>query len=155
MSAARYTDAQRLFELRPDSLPPKWVFAMTPLDNGKCPTRKNWNKRPCDTTMADVREWVRAGGNVGLRTGEASGVLVLDVDSEDALQNLPYPLPKTVTVKTPNGWHFYFRHVPGMRNSVGKIAKGIDVRGDGGQVVLPGSVGATGDLYRWEVGPDE
>ena len=45
-----------------------------------------------------------------------------------------------------------------LRNSVGKLAPGVDVRGEGGQVVYPGSVHPeTGKVYRWAEGlsPDE
>ena len=49
-------------------------------------------------------------------------------------------LPKTVRVATPHGQHWYFS-TPGyaIPNSAGRIAPGIDIRGDGGYVVVPGS----------------
>lgn len=58
-----------------------------------------------------------------------------------------------------SGRHIYFEH-PGrdVRNSAGKLGLGLDVRGDGGYVLLPGSVHRdTGRVYEWEVlhHPDE
>lgn len=93
------------------------------------------------------------GAGVGLRTGAApkgSGVFVVDLDSEDAGERFAAmgPCPKTVTVKTPRGRHVYFRH-PGfhVKNSAGDLGKGIDIRGDGGFVVAPGSPHRSGGVY--------
>ena len=71
------------------------------------------------------------------------GIFVLDVDGDvgnanlEAVQAKHGHLPKTITVKTGNGRHYYFR-CDGARvgNSVGRLGKGIDVRGDGGYVVV-------------------
>ena len=59
-------------------------------------------------------------------------------------------LPKTVTVKTGKGRHRYFRCGDArIRNSAGRLGKGIDVRGDGGYVVAAGSVHVSGADYRF------
>ncbi|MBS0570890.1 MAG: DUF3987 domain-containing protein, partial [Proteobacteria bacterium] len=44
------------------------------------------------------------------------------------------------TVETPHGGHVWFPHFPSVKNSVGKLAPGLDVRGEGGYVVAPPSV---------------
>ncbi len=38
---------------------------------------------------------------------------------------------------------------PRIRNSVGRIGTGLDVRGEGGSIVLPPSILADGRCYRW------
>jgi hypothetical protein len=90
-------------------------------------------------------------------TGSASGVNVLDIDVSDdvdgfaALERLG-PVPDTTQVRTPRGGlHVWFRHDPDrpLRCSAGKLAPGIDTRGDGGYVILPGSVRADGKAYTW------
>ena len=69
---------------------------------------------------AEIREWVRKGGNVGILTGSASGIAVIDIDNHngvDGLGNLKeflemydIELPKTKVVKTPSGGlHYYFK----------------------------------------------
>ena len=87
--------------------------------------------------------------NIGMPTGERPGVFVLDVDRLEALGELEAeigPLPETLTVATPRGGrHLYFRHVKGITNSPGGLPPGIDVRGEGGYVLVPPSSG-----YRWE-----
>lgn len=81
--------------------------------------------------------------NIGIATGEASGITVLDLDSEaarDEMKNIsPTPAPVTYCVKTPRGWHVYFRYDETVDQSAGRIAK-VDVRNRGGYVVAAGSV---------------
>ena len=60
-------------------------------------------------------------------------------------------LPKTLTAITSNGRHYYFQHPGGtVRNSASLLAKDVDIRGDGGYVVAPSSLHASGDKYYWE-----
>ncbi|MFJ9849107.1 bifunctional DNA primase/polymerase [Streptomyces sp. NPDC101150] len=58
-----------------------------------------------------------------------------------------FPLPPTVTVRTPSGGHhlwFTGPPSPAVPNSVGRLAPGIDIRGAGGYLVGPGSLTARG-----------
>ena len=124
-----------------------WSF--TPLA-GKRPTLKGWQERPREI-LEEALAWA-AKGNVGLRTGQVSGVVVVDVDQGGDLEGLE--LPTTVMVNTGgNGMHFYFRHSAPLGNSSGKLGPKIDVKADGGQVVFPGSIHPdTGRLYQWAPG---
>lgn len=80
-----------------------------------------------------------------------SDIWVLDIDSRkggmdqlDWLSRKHGDLPKTFTVSTPTGGlHFYFKG-PGV-TSADQIADGIDTRGVGGYVLLPGSKRSEGD----------
>jgi len=91
--------------------------------------------------------------NIGMATGEASDLIVVDVDpkhggiaSLEELERKHGKLPTTLTVRTPSGgFHLYFRYVEGITNSPGGLPEGIDVRGEGGYVLVPPSVG-----YSWE-----
>ena len=103
------------------------------------------------------RRWPEA--NIGLVTGEASGLVVLDVDprhgGEVALEELERrfgELPSTVQANTGGGGrHLVFRH-PGIRvpNSAGLLGPGLDMRGDGGYIVAPPSLHASGHRYVWD-----
>jgi len=86
-----------------------------------------------------------------------SGIFVLDVDVKPAtekrgpingyetLKTLP-PAESPIVVKSPGGGeHRYFSGV-GFSNSASKIGEGLDVRCDGGYVLLPGSQ-AKGGVY--------
>lgn len=94
---------------------------------------------------------------IGVPTGERIGAWVLDIDPRHdgndtlaALEEEYGPLPPTLSATTASGGrHFYFRHVAGVRNR-GNLGPGIDVRGDGGYVIAPGSVTMAGGRYEWE-----
>ena len=110
------------------------------------------------TELRTVKRWWRRwpDANVGLRTGAASGLVVLDVDpahgGEASLAELVdayEALPATLEVRTGGGRHLYFAH-PGVRvaNSAGGLGPGLDVRGDGGYILAPPSRHASGATYR-------
>jgi len=124
-----------------------WSF--TPL-GGKRPVLKGWQSAPRES-LEQALEWA-AHGNVGLRTGQVSGLVAIDVDEGGDLEGLE--LPATVTVNTGgNGMHLYYRCGVPLGNSSGRLGPHIDVRADGGQVVFPGSVHPdTGRTYEWAKG---
>jgi putative DNA primase/helicase len=124
-----------------------WSF--TPLD-GKRPVLSGWQSRERET-LEEALQWA-VQGNVGLRTGQASGVVVIDVDPGGSVEHLE--LPRTVTAVTGRGGqHFYFSTSRSVRNSAGKLAEHVDVRGDGGQVVFVGSTHPeTRTVYDWMPG---
>ena len=125
----------------------KLGFSFVALD-GKRPTQTGWQSREREA-LDEALAWAEAG-NVGLRTGEASGwIVVIDVDSGGDVSGLD--LPETVVAVTGSGGrHYYFRTNRQVGNSVGRLGEHIDVRGDGGQVVFAGSVHPeTGQMYAW------
>ncbi len=123
--------------------------------NGKVPIGKAWQKQP-PPTLASVEEWARAG-NLGLRTGSTSGVICIDDDTEDqsaaAMLGLPTNTPTVITGR--GRTHRYYR-IPTdftVKNSAGFLAEHVDVRGENGMVVFPGSIHpGTGEPYRWADG---
>jgi hypothetical protein len=103
------------------------------------------------TDPGQIRRWWSRWpeANIGIPTGERSGLLVLDVDADDhgftgliALQEEHGQLPETLTVRTGGGGkHIYLKYPAGceIRNSVGRLGLGLDVRGEGGYIVAPPS----------------
>lgn len=101
--------------------------------------------------------WLEQGRcNIGIATGAASGIVVLDIDprhgGDETLADLEREhgsLPTTWRFLTGGGGeHVLFRH-PGrpVKNSAGQIGPGIDVRGDGGYIVAPPSIHINGRPY--------
>jgi hypothetical protein len=57
---------------------------------------------------------------------------------------------RTLTCVTARGKHLYFKTDTAIKCSASKIATGLDVRGDGGYVVVPPSLHPSGRYYEWE-----
>jgi hypothetical protein len=104
------------------------------------------------------KRWPRA--MIAVRCGPESGFFAVDLDLDSAkqldgvakftaLQN-GRMLPDTITVETPRGGrHLWFAWADGVRNSESKLAPGIDVRGQGGYVIVPPSRTADGAEYQF------
>jgi Bifunctional DNA primase/polymerase, N-terminal/Primase C terminal 1 (PriCT-1) len=102
------------------------------------------------------RFWaVNPAFNVAAVTGALSGFFALDIDGvagERALAEQEAEhgaLPATIENITANGRHVLFRWDPtfDIRNSASRIAPKIDVRGNGGYVLMPPSQHPTGKKY--------
>jgi hypothetical protein len=102
--------------------------------------------------------------NVGVVTGWVSALVVVDVDPRHggdatlgALEAKHQPLPPTVTGLTGGGGrHLYFAHPTHLVPSR-PLAAGIDLKAEGGLVVVPPSRHASGGTYQWQAGhgPDQ
>lgn len=129
---------------------------------GKHPRVKWRTYQERHPTEDEVRAWWRRwpDANVAVLTGAISGVVVLDVDprhgGDDSLADLG-ALPDTLTGLTGGGGqHLWWEH-PGTPIPNGAARRpGLDIRGDGGYVVAPPSVHASGARYTWDAGqPDD
>ena len=133
------------------------VFPCRPRD--KRPATANGLK-DATTDLKTIRQWWHHEPqfNIAIATGAVSKVFAVDIDGLDAeielrkLEAQHSALPPTVEVITARGRHLYFQmpETP-VVNSAGKIAPGIDVRGNGGYVLAPPSVHPSGKLYSWSV----
>ena len=114
----------------------------------------------CDTIQMWWNRWPDA--LIGLRTGTASGMFVLDIDVKNGgegfaslavLEKQHGSLPPTFTVTTPSGGeHRYFvmpQTDPPLGLSTGKLGSGLDTRGENGHVVVPPSKGVNGKYYQF------
>ena len=119
------------------------VFPLIP--NTKRPAGK-WKSFITQRAEPQAIERWRHEPNMGVATGAVSGCIVLDCDDLEARCDAEARgVPLTLTVQTPRGTHFYFRH-PGwpISNKAGmewckRDKLGWDLRADGGFVVGPGS----------------
>lgn len=104
-------------------------------------------------------EWPTA--NVAVRTGPDSAV-ALDIDPRNggdatlgALEAKHGALPTTVSAMTGGGGrHILFSH-PGMRIKSRTLAPGIDIKADGGYIVVDPSVHVSSGRYAWSISPGE
>lgn len=122
--------------------------------DGDVPTflwKRYQTERP---TEAQLREWFSgAPQNLAIVTGAVSGIVVVEADSRAGLRWCARHLCTTPwQIKTARGFHLIYRY-PGVRvharapldTGGGRLQ--VDVRGDGGYVLGPGSVDASGHLY--------
>jgi putative DNA primase/helicase len=114
-------------------------FKVFPLVPGrKLPLIEAWQKQASDD--ADViGEWAARwpNANIGIATGESSGVVVLDLDVKDsrngvqdlaALRQRGQALPPCPIALTPSGGrHLFFAAAPGLKNVVGISRSGRGV----------------------------
>jgi hypothetical protein len=122
----------------------------TTFDRNKKPTIlwEQFQKR--HATPEEVASWGERI-NLAIVTGEISGLVVLDVDGDAGRESLKSlgPLPRTPTVKSHRGHHYYFKHPGGRVSTRSGVRPGIDIRGDGGYIVAPPSMHESGTPYRW------
>jgi len=93
------------------------------------------------------RNWLRRPDhfNIAVILAPYSPCFVLDIDGEKGYKNLQRlqitygKLPRTFTVKSPSGWHYYFQYHQGIKRSIGWLAPSIDIICHG-YTLLPGSV---------------
>jgi hypothetical protein len=122
---------------------------------GKHPLFKSWvEQASSDQSVISLWDW--AGKNVGVVPGEEMSII--DFDGADGLatlerlgQELP-PLPEgTPVCRTGSGGlHIYLK---GASKSRVRLLPGLDIRGQGGQAVVPPSMHYTGNPYAWIEAP--
>ena len=136
-------------------------FPIFPVDRAKKPLVK-WEpyQQRLPTEDQLKRWWQRwPGANIGMSTGRISRLVVVDCDSEEATRRFVDTYPEvqdTSQAETGRGRHFYFQWEAGIRNDAGRIlGERIDVRGEGGFIILPPSIHSNGKTYQWmnEVDP--
>src|SRR5574341_1459435 len=109
------------------------------------------------TDEATIRAWLKRypGCNWGMATGKVTGVWVVDIDDFDTWEMIQAEPFETATVETPRGGrHYWFRYPEDVTiaSGAGKLGPGVDIRGDGGYVIVPPS--ATQKPYTFSISPE-
>lgn len=126
-------------------------------DAGKHP-RTAHGFHDATTNQDQIRRWwfQWPNANTGLRTGD--GLLVLDVDvdkgGDDSLEILERKygkLPTRQALTGSGGQHRWFLLPDAVKVSCSNnFDDGLDIRSDGGYVVVEPSIHKTGNIYRWD-----
>jgi hypothetical protein len=98
-----------------------------------------------------VEEWFQEGEhNLALISGTISGTVVVDGDSAEACAHIEATCTPTMKVLTCKGAHYYYGHPGGKVPNAVRVTDEppIDLRGDGGLTIGPGSLHASGIYYR-------
>jgi len=129
---------------------------------GKHPRLKWKGRTKTALTERQLRDWWEKypDSNVGIVTGEISGIAVVDIDGEEGLRSLEEAglpideLPTAPTAKTGGGGiHIIYRYPEkqDIKTRAG-ILPNVDIRSDGGFIVAPPSVHISGNSYEWMEG---
>lgn len=163
---AAYKEASRLA---------RYGWRVVPIVPGeKRPSMKGWQHAATNSQKTIDNWWkgIYRSHGLGVATGaqpNGQNLIVIDIDEHGesgtatmaALVKKHGELPETLEVETGNnGRHIYLLAPPELevRNDAGRaLGVGIDIRGDGGQVLAPPTVHPNGTPYRWAEGrsPDE
>jgi len=123
----------------------------------KRPLSRSWHTKAtgeCGT----VEYWLRQGSNIGLLLGPASGVVDVEFDEADGLEQLAaFGITDltTPTWRSARGEHRLFRWESWMPQTAVVKAGALEIRlgGRAAQSVLPPSTHPTGERYEWIVPP--
>jgi hypothetical protein len=137
------------------------VFPLIP--RTKKPIHKGGFKNAC-VDLAQIDAWwaETPDANIGIPTGAASGLFVVDLDDKEGrngsenwsdLCALHRGDGSPIEHRTGSGGlHLVYAHTEGLRNSASKLAPGVDVRGEGGYIAAAPSVHPNGERYAWSEG---
>jgi len=147
----------------------KWDAKANGLFVGKAPRDNRWVIQPYE--KSEIIDWIKEGGNVGVRLRKTE--LVIDVDPkhkdakgrnaktllEDLELELGIDLSACPIVETGSGGYHVYLTIPDetrVRNSTEVFGGAIEFKSYGRQVLAPGSKHPNGNHYRWvqhETGP--
>lgn len=115
-------------------------FAVFPLMvNAKRPAQARWQQAASTSPSIASMYFSVQPFNYGVVTGAPSaGLVVVDCDTAESADAIAPRLPPTLSVRTPHGMHYYLRTTKRCKTMVGLLPS-IDIRGEGGLVVGPGS----------------
>jgi hypothetical protein len=137
------------------------IFPIEP--NGKKPLVK-WEKCQKERATEDqVKKWWAKypNANIGIVTGTISDIIVIDIDSAKGQEEYTVKLGEfhnTISQKTgkPNARQLFFKHPKDRKyHNRARLFLDVDVRADGGYVVVPPSVHPNGTVYQWIINPVE
>jgi len=130
-------------------------FSVIPIRPDKKPFIQWQDFQKRRATAEEIRAWWTKWpmANVGIVTGEISGIFVIDCDNEEAYNKIQELLPDsfiTCIAKTPRGYHLYLIYPKGQNiSNATSIIPGVDIRGEGGYIIAPPSVNVEGKVYTW------
>lgn len=129
-------------------------------DAGKHP-RVQRGLKEASRDMNKIEEWFGENAplsNIGITTGEISGITVIDVDigpgkfgAETWAELIKdHGEPQTLMANTGSGgMHLFFQYNSSLKTASNVLGKGVDCRNDGGFVVAAPSRHYSGGAYEW------
>ena len=134
------TELQRALDLAAAGIPVFFVKKKVPVNSG--------GFKSATTDPGQIRQWctMYPTARVAVPMGAASGIMCADHDiyKDDYDASSCPDMGDTLCLKTPSGGlHYIFKHVPGVKSGNNKLGTGIDVKAEGGYIVLYGDLDAS------------
>lgn len=134
-------------------------YSIIPVGKDKTPLLKSWKKYQTEKpTAEEIEKWFsKSGVSIGLVTGLISGIAVVDIDvdeltgkfspqAEELIKKLP---PTLISITGGSGRHYFYKLTKPLKSRNG-IMKGVDIKAEGGYVIIPPSVHESGREYKYE-----
>ncbi len=127
------------------------VFPLAP--NQKTPLKDSHGCHDGTTSEDKINEWwsQHPSANIGLAC--MGSVVVIDIDPDGETWAADKDFGDAVVAITPRGRHYFYRVVGGRDWGCRSITTGVDVRANGGYVVVSPSRLADGGEYHWRDQP--
>ena len=118
----------------------------------------DWKKyQDVKPTEEDLNRWFNNANppnSLGTVTGTISKIVVVDIDvghNKEEVKKLRLPPTRTASTIS-GGYHLYYKHPQnGIKiKTIANFRKGVDIRGDGGFIVLPPSGVSDEHRYHWQ-----
>ena len=112
-------------------------------ENAKAPATSDGFKS-ATTDIEQITKWWKQNPkyNIGIATGQQSGISVIDIDGKEAMKALTdngiTDSPETLIHKTIKGFHYILLYNPIYPQGAGFLEK-LDIRNEGGYIVAPPS----------------
>ena len=140
----------------------KLGWSVIPIEpRGKKPLIK-WEKYQKEKATEDQikKWWVKyPNANIGIITGTISEIIVIDIDSAKGQEEYTVKLGElhnTISQRTgkKDALQLFFKHPRDRKyqNKAGLLPD-VDIRADGGYVIVPPSIHPNGKTYKWVIDP--
>jgi hypothetical protein len=150
MSISKLHEAARWYAKHSLPVGPLWPHTKTPLTQH--------GVKDASTDLQQIDRWwtEHPDANIAVPMGSPSHLLLLDLDyrgqsvvsERSDLIRLFGPIPDTAEVITGSGLHIYFRFAGGKVPK--QIARGVELKADGGYSVVPPSIHPNGKEYAFD-----
>lgn len=141
------------------------VFPLKP--KGKAPAINNGFHR-ATTDPKQIKSWWEntPDFNIGIATGQPSGLLAIDLDIDDEKGVNGYEILKSwqqnhgalpdswQSITGRGGYHLIYGASEDFKCKTG-LYEGVDIRANGGYIVAPPSLHPNGRCYEWETSPGD
>jgi len=138
-------------------------WSVIPIESGGKKPLVRWERYSRErASEKQVQKWWQKypGANIGIATGKVSGFIAVDIDSAKGRENyinLFGELHNTISQTTgkPNSLHLLFNPENTKISNMAGLVPDVDVRGDGGYIIIAPSVHPNGKKYEWKIDPVE